>query len=201
MVADRADFRGLLADNDVTAVCALPDHITFAGEDEAFLDIGKELAIAFFVIFFDLADHFEQGGDPREAFFPCGLGEAIVHIGPFVVFAVSGSFEVGDGVGNFASVQQLEPDLRVFFFISGGFFENGSDLVVPFLLGFGSKIGVFVPGLGLTGESGLQVGFSLCTFDVLHNTFLLRNIVSFSVYSEGGFLLSIVTNILNNGEK
>ena len=139
MIADRADFRGFLADDDVTAVGALPDHVAFAGEDEAFLDVGKELAIAFFVFFFDLADHFEQGSDPREAFFTGGLGETVIHVGPFIVFAVSGSFQVGDGIGNFTTVQEFEPNLRVFFFISGGFFENGCDLVVTFFLALEAK--------------------------------------------------------------
>ena len=168
MIADRADFRGFLADDDVTAVGALPDHVAFAGEDEAFLDVGKELAIAFFVFFFDLADHFEQGSDPREAFFLSGLGETVIHIGPFIVFAVSGSFQVFNGGRNFTTMQKFEPNLRMFFFVARSFFKNGSDLVIAFLLGLGSEICVLVPGLRLTGKSGLQVGFGLCTFNVFH---------------------------------
>ena len=39
MVADRADARSLLADYDVAAVPALPDHLAIAGEYKALLDV------------------------------------------------------------------------------------------------------------------------------------------------------------------
>ena len=42
MSADRADIRSGRADDDMSAVAALPDGVAFAGEDELALDIGEQ---------------------------------------------------------------------------------------------------------------------------------------------------------------
>ncbi len=56
----RAHFGRLLADMDMAAVGALPDHIAVAGEHEAVFNVAQQLAIAFFMLFFDLGDAFKQ---------------------------------------------------------------------------------------------------------------------------------------------
>ena len=40
MVTDGAKLRRLAADDDVSAVGALPDPVAVAGEDQALLDVG-----------------------------------------------------------------------------------------------------------------------------------------------------------------
>ena len=69
MGANRANFRGLLADHDVTAVGALPNGIAFGREDHAALDTFEQLQITSFVLFFDGTDTFEQEGNFFKAFF------------------------------------------------------------------------------------------------------------------------------------
>ena len=49
----------LLADDDMAAVAALPDHITLAREHHSILDILQQLAIAFLVMFLDGAYEFK----------------------------------------------------------------------------------------------------------------------------------------------
>ena len=72
-------------------------------------------------------------------------------------------------------MQLLKPHLGVFLLIVRGLQEQGRNLLVAVLLGFGCKVGVLVSGLGLPCESSFQVlfGLSACVF-VCHNVFLLK---------------------------
>ena len=88
MRAYRAKLGSLLAYHDVTAVGALPYHVIILGEYDAVFDIADELAVASFMFSLDLADHFEESRDSREAFRLCFFFKLLIHIGPFVVFAV-----------------------------------------------------------------------------------------------------------------
>ena len=45
----------------------------------------------------------------------------------------------------------------------GGFQEQGVNLTEALPLGLGGEVGILVPGLGLTGESGFQVFLCLCS--------------------------------------
>ena len=87
------------------------------------------------MFFLNGADHAEFAGDLLEAFFFGFLGEGLIHIGPFVVFAISGGFEVGDGVFDFAAFEVFKPEFGVFFFVIGGLEEDGCNLLVALLLG------------------------------------------------------------------
>lgn len=87
------------------------------------------------------------------------VGHALVHIRPFIVLALSGLKEVFGGVAQLA--QCLEPELGVFFFIVCGFQEQCRDLLIAGLFGNGSKVGVLVPGLRLTGKGFPQVFLGL----------------------------------------
>ena len=73
-------------------------------------------------------------------------------------------------------MEQLEPDLSMLFLVAGGLLEDVGDLVVAFLLGGGSIVGILVAGLGFTGKSGHQIGFGLGTFQI-HKNLLLREII------------------------
>ncbi len=164
MIADRADGRSLLADDDMAAVRALPNHVAVAREDEAFFDVLQQLAVAFFVFLFDFADHFKLTRDFVEAFFTGFLGHLSVHVGPFIIFAVGGSLQVSDGIRNFSAHQILEPDLGVFLFVAGGFFKDVGNLDVAFFASLRRKICVFVARLGFSSESGPQVLFCFRAF-------------------------------------
>ena len=127
MIAHGADFGGLLADHDVAAVAALPDHVAVAGEDHTGLHIAQQLAVSLLVSLLDPADHAELGGDLREAFGVGFVSHAGVHIGPLGVLALGGMEQVGGmqlsaafGLGaEFALTQHLglyiDPSLRYYF--------------------------------------------------------------------------------------
>ena len=59
MVAGGTNLRCLLADNDMPAVAALPDHITLAREYHSILDVLQQLAIALLVMLLDGTHEFE----------------------------------------------------------------------------------------------------------------------------------------------
>ena len=59
MGADGADFRGLRAYDDVSAVAAFPDLDFALLEHLCRFDVLEKLAVAFFVRFFDGGDHAE----------------------------------------------------------------------------------------------------------------------------------------------
>ena len=141
MGADGANSGCLFADDDVAAVTALPYCIAVFREDELAFDVGEQFAIAVFVSFFDGSDHFEELGDVIEAFFASFFRKRGIHIGPFVVFALSCVEEV-----------------------FGSFEEDFGDLFEAVFLRLRSVVGVFIASLGFAGESGLEVGFCFGAF-------------------------------------
>ena len=169
--ADGAEFRRFGAADDVAAVPANPVFLLFLHKDLAGFNIGQEGLVALFVAFFNLGDLGEEGGNFGEAFFFGDIGEALVHLGPLVVLAGGGFFEVLGGVAN--AVEQLEPDFRVFLFVASGFFEDGGDLLVAFFAGGAGEVGVFVAGLGFASECFLEVLFGSATFELGHGNLSL----------------------------
>ena len=155
MGADGADLGRLRADHDVPAVAALPDLDLALGEDRLRLHVFQQRAVALLVVLLDGGHTAELRGQLREALGLGGDGEALVHVGPLVVLAVSGGGEVFGGAAD--PVQLLEPELGVLLLVLGGLEEERRDLLEALLLGLGGEIGVFVPGLGLAREGGLQV--------------------------------------------
>ena len=94
MIAYRTNFGCIFADMDMTAVAALPDHVAVAAENNAVFDVGKKLAVAFFMLALDRGDTFKQRGDLLIAVLP-GFGSVI---GVFVAglgFAGKGGLQVG----------------------------------------------------------------------------------------------------------
>ena len=69
VAADRADFRSLRADDEVTADAAFPHAFAGLFEDLLHFNVLQKLEIAFFVGLFDGGDSAELGGEFREAFF------------------------------------------------------------------------------------------------------------------------------------
>ena len=58
-----ADLGRRLADVDVATVEALPNAYAVAGENLAFVDVGKQLAVTLFMMTFDSANLTEFGGE------------------------------------------------------------------------------------------------------------------------------------------
>ena len=162
MRADRTNLRRVLADVDVAAVSADPDHVAVSREYDAFLDVREQLSVALLVLLLNQRDLLEQECDVVEALGLCVLGKALVHVGPLVVFAFGGVFQVRDRVRHIAVVQQLEPDLRVLLLVVRGLGEELGDLLVAVLLRLRGIVGVLVSGLRLTRKGSHQVCFGLC---------------------------------------
>lgn len=80
MSAGRADLRRFRADDDVTAVAALPDLDFALLEDLSRLDILQEGAIALLMMFLDLCDEAELRCQCLEALFLGRLSKALVHV-------------------------------------------------------------------------------------------------------------------------
>ena len=155
MFADWANFWSGFARVNIATVATFPNCNAILLENDAFVEIGKKLEIAFLMFFFDFADFFEQGGDFFEAFFASFFGELGIHVGVFVVFAISSGLEVGGGVVYAATMQKLVPNFGMLFFVVTGFLEDGRDLLVALFFGLASKKLVFDARLGFAGESGV----------------------------------------------
>ena len=71
------------------------------------------------------------------------------------MFAGSSVFQCVDVVGQFAAVEEFEPDFSVFFFVVSRFFKESFDLFVACFFSYAGIIGVLVAGLGLTCKGSL----------------------------------------------
>ena len=124
VIAGGADFGGLGAHHDVAAVAALP-HFYFAlGKHFCHFNVVQQGAVALFVMLFNGSHQAEPGSQFGEALFLSRLGKAVIHIGPFVIFARGGGFQVVGGIAD--AVQLLEPQLGMFFFRLSAVFKNSA---------------------------------------------------------------------------
>ena len=124
--------------------------------------------VALLMVLFNGGYQAETLGQLMESLLVGGFGEAVVHIRPLVVLALSGGEKIFGGVAD--AVQLFEPQLGMFILVIGGFKEQRRDLLVAFLLGLRCKIGVLVACLGLTGKGSHQIffGLSTCVFRFFH---------------------------------
>ena len=131
MAADGADFGRLLADADVAAVGALPNHVSVAGENKTSVYVGKQLFITLLVGLFDFAHLFEKLGNVVKALGPCLFGKTLIHIGPFEVFARR---RIGKIVcGAVYARKEFKPNFCVLLFVCRGFLEKLGNLNKAFL--------------------------------------------------------------------
>ena len=87
MLANRAYGWSSGAYYDMSAVAAFPDLNFTAFENLLGFYIVEQLPVAFFVSLFDSAYLTEAFCQIMEAFFICFFGHAVIHVGPFHVFA------------------------------------------------------------------------------------------------------------------
>ena len=145
MGADGADFRRFRADNNVSAVTAFPDFDTAFFEYFGCFHIPEKSPVAFLMVLFNCSDPAEFGSEFRKSFSLCGPRKALVHIRPFIVFAVSGFSEILGSAAD--SVEFLQPQLGMLLLIVSCFEKQRGNLLEAVFFGPGSEIGVFVSGL------------------------------------------------------
>ena len=153
MIANRAFFRSFRALDTVSAVSAFPNNFGRTFKNLTFNQRVEQGIVSFFVAFFDFGNGLKQKSDFGKAFFVSFLSHAVIHIGPFIIFAGSSIFQIGDSVGNLTVMQQLEPQFGMFFFIVCSLFKLVGNDIIAFFLGLGSIIGIFVAGHRFAGKS------------------------------------------------
>ena len=116
MGTDRANLGRAGSDMDMAAVGAFPDDDIRTFEDGTVLDVLRQLEVALLVLLFDLGHRFEESRNFGEALFPGLLGEAGIHIGPFVIFARRRVLEIVRRAAD-PAVEQLEPNLGMLLFV------------------------------------------------------------------------------------
>ena len=162
MIANRALLRCLVALDYRAAIAALPLVHANANPYFARFDVLRELAVALLVTGLDFGDFAEFERDVLEAFSLGFFGEALVHIGPFLMLAGSGGEKVlGSRLYPF---KELEPHLGVLLLVESRFLENRRDLFVAILLGLRSVIIVLIARLRLAGKCRHEVLFGLRSF-------------------------------------
>ena len=155
MSADRANLRRFFGFYDMTAVGADPNGLFAAFEHGAVFYLLEEGLIAFFMMLFNGTDSAEFEGQFRETFLICRFSKFLIHIGPFIVFASSSIFEVRYRIRNGTAMKGLEPDLCMFFFVVGRFFEESFNLFVACFFCYAGIISVLIAGLGFTRKCSL----------------------------------------------
>ena len=154
----------------VAAVPADPHLLLFAGKDLALLEVGGKGAVTCLMLLFDLAHHREESGQLGEALLLGLRGHPGVHISPLFVLAAGCHLKAGQGVGDRAAAEGLEPHLGVLLLVASGLFKDGSQLLVTFLLCDACKVGVLVAGHALACKSFHQVLLGLGSLE-FHNLF------------------------------
>ena len=156
MVAYRADGRGGLADDHMTAVAAFPNGVPIPGKHQAALHHSQQGAVPLLMELLDGTDHLEFLRDLLKSLFPGFPGHTRVHIGPFKVLSVRSGSQIIRSAGYRAAVQILEPDLGMFLLVRRSLLEDRRDGFITVLPGLGSKVGILIPRLALSGKSFLQ---------------------------------------------
>jgi len=110
-------------------------------------------------------------GDLREALGACRLRHAWVHIGILVGLTGDGCLQIIGGAadrqvggGITYRLQILEMAVGMARFPFGGGAEDRGDVIEALYIGLGGEIEVTAVGLGLTGESGLEIVVGLVPF-------------------------------------
>ena len=125
----RTALGSFLAEVQMPAVGADPDHVAVARKDNSLIDIVDKLAIACLMGALDFADHLEEIGNVGEALFACHPLEFGIHVGPFIVLACGGVFQIVQSVWH-AVVQERGPDFWVLAIILGRLRKNVGGMLI-----------------------------------------------------------------------
>ena len=165
VVTGRAYLRSIGALMDKATVAAAPDNLVITAEHGAGLKVSQQITVLLLVLLFSNGNVLHYGSNHWEAFLTGNGGILWIHVGPFLVFAISGSLEVGCSVTDYAgresgsdfsvtTLEELEQALGVLLFLIGGFFKHGRNQNIAFVLGYGGIVVVAVTGLRLTDKGG-----------------------------------------------
>ena len=119
----------------MTAVSALPDHITILREHLLVIDVLQELAVTLFMLLFDSGHTLEFLGDLVEALLASLLSHAGIHVGPLKVLTTGGIFKILHRVAHLTAVQQFIPHLGMFLLVGRCFFKDSGNLYIAVFLG------------------------------------------------------------------
>ena len=108
--ADGADVGRGGANDDMTAVAALPDLNAGFFEDFLRLDVFQKRAVTFFVVLFDSGDATELFSEFGKAFLFSLARHTGIHVSPLEIFTFGGVHEIFSGIAEFA--ERLEPKFR-----------------------------------------------------------------------------------------
>ena len=164
VVANGALVGCRLADNNMSAVGALPDTVAVTRENDLILDVLQEFAIALLVVLLDSTDLLELLGNLVKALSTCLGSHAGVHIGPLSIFAGSSIGKVGSGVADLATVEIFVPEFGVLFFVGSRLFEDLANLYITVFLCLRSEESVLVASHRLASKRLKEVLLSLCSF-------------------------------------
>ena len=162
MLADRAKLRSLLADDDMAAIAALPDHVLIAREYDTLLDVAKKLAITLLVSLLDSADLLEKESNLVESLFLGYLCKLGIHVCPFIVLTGSSVSKINLGIRDGAVMKKLEPNLGVLLLVGSSLLEKLANLYITVLLSFGSIVEIFGVSLRFACKCSLEVLLRPC---------------------------------------
>ena len=94
MVADGALLGSLLADDDMSAVGALPDYVVVFREHAFLINIVEQLTIALLMLLLNLGYSLELLGNLVEALLTGLLSHTGIHVCPLEVLTIGSSLEV-----------------------------------------------------------------------------------------------------------
>ena len=135
MLADRADLRSLLANDDMAAVGAFPDAIFIARENYRILDILKQFPVSFLMGFLYGSYAGKQERYVIETFFFGSLGETSIHVGPLVIFTSGSILEIYLRRWHLTAMEYLEPYLSMLFLVASSVLEKLAYLNVAIFSG------------------------------------------------------------------
>src|SRR5574344_791975 len=102
MLANRANLRCFFADDEMSAVAALPHGFLALLKDCLHFHITEQCAVTLLVGLLNLGDLAELESESGKALLLCLLGKAVVHVCPLVILSVSCGGEILCGVAQCA---------------------------------------------------------------------------------------------------
>ena len=176
MAADRAELGRLRALVHASADRADPADGLRLAVEQVLLQLRDEGAVALVVHPLDVAHHAEERGHAVKALVQRLALKARVHVRPLVVLAGLRVLEVFGRAAELA--QGPVPELCVVVLVAGRLLKDLRNLDQPLAAGHLCVKIVLVPGHGLAGEGGHQVGLGSRTLE-FHALYLLTGLPVF----------------------
>src|SRR3712207_2913123 len=149
----RANLWSFLTHGDITAVSALPYHLSFFGKHSHVFNIVHKRQVSLFVRLLGNGYVAIHGGNCLKTFLLSHIGKVRIIYRPLFMFARSGSTEILERGADYtcriagsnfyhASFEKLEHTFGMFFLLIGRFGENSRDLFVTLFFRYARKVSV-----------------------------------------------------------